>query len=258
MGYAAGVSLVEYLWDSPTKRRDPYGLQAPPVYGPQPGPDLWGELFPNEDVSQGCPCRDLMTPSSAETESVYNAIVALCDCRKCDSCTDDECRREAHAIAQAYVQMFWNHRTIRCRLSPTRWFDYDYRAGWLCYQWQTHTYNGLLPVVSRSNCFRMERVGSIESGPDDQKLTHNWVAITLKGTSGFYVRPGACTVYLDPWWRSSPCAYQSVGPGHCAHNCQMVFPGQGWLPGQRCTLPTYEFIDGRGGMEVKWPWLPWD
>ena len=140
---------------------------------------------------------------------------------------------EAREIAEAYVRAFHRRRTWRF---PRLWFvRNDYRSGWMCYQWQTITYNELEPVVSGGKCFDIERVGLITGGYTrhychrsnpfgfvggtvgtidccsvriPRQVQHNWVAISaVKNETASIVDDvpyGSCTVYLDPWLANGP------------------------------------------------------
>ena len=236
VGYVAGVNIYEYVWDSPTTRSDPPGLQAFP-----PG-------FSLPDLS-----RD---DHLAERVRAYEKIAALCNC-ECLECTEEECLAEARQIADAYVGMFYRRR----RLNP-RPFG-DYRSGWMCYQWQTLTFNELEDFVSGGKCFDMARVGSWTYEQDDPPcdpcrgyvpvfpsrvdvvIGHNWVAISaVRGKHGSQRVPaGECTVYLDPWKNNSPCAFSSDG-GHSTHNCVLSFCNG---PDGRPTGGVYICIEEGGG-----------
>jgi hypothetical protein len=155
-------------------------------------------------------------------------------------------------IAQAYVKIVSEARTRRFWSSLSK--NNDYRGGWMCYHWQTLVVNGLGPIMRRSECFRMFRVGLVKEVPDytyiprsttmsspfgpvvswekvysgsHYELAHNWVAITAfrDETDSCIERAplNGCTVYLDPWRANgNPEAYVfSNGKwkdDHPAHN----------------------------------------
>ena len=125
----------------------------------------------------------------------------------------------------------------------------------MCYQWQHHTYQALFPIVSRSRCFQMERVGYQAPGAI---IAHNWIAITvaLGGFREDRARPGECTVYLDPWIGSGPHAYRTCGSEHFLHN---VWIDPDWMR-EIDGLPaggTCWGTDGNSGGEFCYPSHPW-
>lgn len=136
--------------------------------------------------------------------------------------TRDRCLEEAREITRLYVDMFNRLRTWRW-IDCVSWMPIvgpveHYHAGWMCYQWQHHTYHALESFLESSRCFEMERVGRLD--PPSFLPGHNWVAITV--LLGSNAKSGACTVYLDPWWNSNPSVFPSDdADAHDIHN--------GWL-----------------------------
>jgi hypothetical protein len=126
--------------------------------------------------------------------------------------------------------MFYEKKTWR---APRFGFRNDYSNGWMCYQWQTYTYNALEPIVKGGKCFNINRVGTVARntgwfGGTSLSLENNWIAITARGLPGekggalSSVPAGPCTVYLNPWQGNGPAAFQfsngAYGGGHPTHN----------------------------------------
>jgi len=157
--------------------------------------------------------------------------------------------------------MFHEKKTWRLpRLRGSSWTG-DYRSGWMCYQWQTHTYNALEPIVKAGKCFDIRRVGLVTyhegtqatyipwadgnmvyvpESPPFYTLDHNWVAISAVRKSGMREASpaGKCTVYLDPWKGGASGVYRADKEHHVLHNFQVCFTngsntaptgGRGWV-----------------------------
>jgi hypothetical protein len=142
---------------------------------------------------------------------VQGALQALVD--------SPEAKAEASRIGDAYVATVSDMKTS----NPIHLWQNDYRAGWMCYQWQTHTANALEPMIQGtpytdpSKYFRIYRVGQVKQNGSTYTLEHNWVAITVapKANSLFGSVPAnKNTVYLDPWMgNGTPAVYRFTGSG---------------------------------------------
>ncbi len=207
IGYQGGINLYEYVSNAPLTHTDPSGLQQGSATGNFQ--DLLG--------------LDERTSSLLRTRQgqVQLALETLCN-SGCSGCSKSECMDEAKAVSAAYVDMF--HKT-ETRSFPRFGFRDDHRRGWMCYQWQTHTFNALEPIVKKGKCFDIRRVGLVAGTGDKTSLEHNWVAISsIKKVRKVTDRTaaGKCTVYLDPWMGNGPEAYCNTGvgyeKGHPRHN----------------------------------------
>ncbi len=208
LGYRSGINLYEYVSNAPLTHTDPSGLQQGSATGNFQ--DLLG--------------IDERTRSLLRTRQgrVQLALETLCN-SGCSGCSKSECMDEAKAVSAAYVDMF--HKTETWSF-PRFGFRDDHRRGWMCYQWQTHTFNALEPIVKNGKCFRIVPVGLVTSAGGNDTLQHNWVAVTAgqKTDAGPYssVPASSCTVYLDPWMGNGPEAYCHTGvgyeQGHPCHN----------------------------------------
>jgi RHS repeat-associated protein len=227
IGFKGGdENLYRYVKNRAINATDPIGL-----VNPEMDPSL-PQTIPGYSVTAK-PTKD------EEIKEVQKALETLCNCPSM-KCPKDACIAEAKAIAIAYVDMFYKEQTISRPILTQN----DYRCGWMCYQWQTHTFNALEPVVTKGKCFNISRVGLIQlklhlvphhcGGPGtgftryervvECILAHNWVAITASGQEGGIftkVPTNKCTVYLDPWKGESPKAYCFSEEGKCedGHPC---------------------------------------
>ncbi len=205
-------NLVEYAWDSPTNRVDFIWVLTAVASPPCP-PIL--RSGGTRRGAAGC-LRD-------DSRVSLQLLVPREDCSK------EQCLKEAHQIADAYVRVFYEER----RQNPP-WVIFKaifglpnhYRWGLYCYQWQIILWNELEPYSrvhdETFKCFDIVRVGLLGRDLGTLKLQHNWIAIsTAYSTTNQSGRApaGGCTVYLDPWMGNGPQAYFSRIQYHPLHNC---------------------------------------
>lgn len=170
----------------------------------------------------------------------YDVIRSICVNCKCLKCSKQQCLSEAATLARAFVRVFEVMQKARWR--PGDWLTGDYNYGWLCYQWQTIIYNHMQPVVARTACFDIERVGLIKG----EYLRHNWVAISaireVPAQKVGAAPAGCCTVYLDPWLGGEMGVYLSNTQQHDLHNFVVVSVGAptsvGTIPVNGIYLPS--------------------
>ena len=248
IGYGGGdANLYGYVFGNPLAFSDPSGLQE-------------GKEIENALALLGVDDRTikLMKTSQGRTQL---ALETLCH-SKCLKCSESECLAEAKVISAAYEKMFYDKETTSF---PRFGIRDDYRRGWMCYQWQSHTYYALSSIVKSGKCFDIQRVGYVSSKNGISELAHNWVAISTimdKSSRFSLARSGKSTVYLDPWIGNGPEAYCYTGTGyeqgHPTHN----FLG-GDIFGEDPSRPTgitgwyqkdNEIGSGRGAKFIGWSW----
>jgi len=265
IGYASGdFNLYLYVRNRALLSVDPLGLMPP----------AGGFAYPALESANVTHAKQY----SQEVAAARKVLETLCDC-ECLECSRQDCLAEAATIARAYVDMFYAKTTWRLR--PGAWLFGDYRHGWMCYQWQTHTYNALQPVVSAGKCFDIRRVGLVThhyvpaadfthfigagfvvtehmEAKSWYTLDHNWVAISAVrkiGTSRDAAPAGECTVYLDPWLGGEAGVYPAVKDSHVIHNFLATTPWKDVEPGHPggmsgIYLPDPKACDGEFG-----PWF---
>lgn len=211
------------MLNNPSFHIDPRGLQESSPYDPLSPPAGTSEAnYENALRQMGLGDRFLRLSRTIRGRAQLG-LEALCGCASL-TCSQAECMAESAEIANAYVDAYYKERSWSIPRIVVR--D-DYRAGRLCYQWQTITFNAVKSIVRKGKCFEIDRVGSVTANGTSTTLQHNWIAISAEkqGDNGQETRRapiGKCTAYLDPWWAASPAVYNYTGAGyergHWSHN----------------------------------------
>jgi hypothetical protein len=213
------------------------------------------------------PLKPYIPPEPSDYERILRQLLDLCNRTPLNGkCSQEQCRKEAQAIANAYVNMFDNLKDEYHWHLP--WSNYH--AGRFCYQWQTLTYLTLKPLLDQSKCFKMHRVGNVSPGKE-KCLEHNWIALTCSSSPvplRQVVAGGSSTVWLDPWWEGKPCVYTCdlrTGKYKRPLRCNfVVFPGPNGFPDDcETNHPTgccgaYYPTPGGSGSLVEFEGWEWD
>ena len=110
---------------------------------------------------------EYINPGLPDPYSPGNELAKLCtgQCvgKAGGGCNIEQCKKEAGEIGEAIRKMFFEKRTFEiCRPLRTIFCGgSDYRAGWMCYQWQTFTWDAVKDLIAKSKCFSEQGLGML-------------------------------------------------------------------------------------------------